>query len=190
MGGVLAMFGAVSGSVPGYALLTVAAAVVILRSLARRDRRRRAAERVERAFEAAMGPHIPEVRTAVPRRETVLFNAAEAVEEPAAPTPLTAEELRAAALKVAAEAEAARPAEPQTGAPWQPVEVPKPTYTQSAKVERPAPQPLPAPEEKKPTVKTPIKQAAAAPKVELPASSREDRAGRINLDDVLQRRRA
>jgi hypothetical protein len=191
IGGGLALFGAVSGSVPGFALLTVAAVVVVLRTLARRDRRRKAEARVSRAFEEAMGPMVPDEVPAAPRRETVLFDAAEGAEEPAAPAPLTAEELRAEARKVAVEAEAARRPEPETGTPWQPVEVPKPTYTQSAKVARPAPEPLPVPEEKKPTVKTPIKQAAVAPKVELPAAApREERANRLNLDDVLQRRRA
>jgi hypothetical protein len=191
VGGGLALFGAVSGSVPVFALLTLAAVVVVLRTLARRDRRRKAEARVSRAFEEAMGPVAPDQLPAAPRRETVLFDAAEGAEEPAVPAPLTAEDLRAEARKVAAEAEAARRTEPETGAPWQPVEVPKPTYTQSAKVARPAPEPLPVPEEKKPTVKTPIKQAAVAPKVELPAAApREERANRINLDDVLQRRRA
>jgi len=196
VGAPLALFGAVSGSVPGFALLAVAAVVVVLRTLARRDRRRRAQARVTRAFEEAMGPVAIEEVPPAPRRETVLFDAAEGTEaaavagEPAVVAPLTPAELRAEAMKVAVEAEAARRPEPESGAPWQPVEVPKPTYTQSAKVERPAPEPLPVPEEKKPTVKTPIKQAAVAPKVELPAAPREDRGGRINLDDVLQRRRA
>jgi hypothetical protein len=193
VGGVLALFGAVSASVPGFALLTVAAVVVVLRTLALRDRRHRAQARVARAFEEAMSPSFREERPPAPRRETVLFDAAEgstAAAGPTVPPALTPEMLRAEAMKVAAEAEAARRPEPGTGAPWQPVEVPKPTYTQSAKVERPAPEPLPVPEEKKPTVKTPIKQAATPPKVELPAAPREDRAGRINLDDVLQRRRA
>lgn len=213
IGGGLALFGVVSGSVPGVALLTVAAVVLMLRMLVRRDRRRRAAARVNRAFEEAMNPPVHHL-SPLPQRETVLFDAAEAEadavsgsekQEPAAapePRRLTPEELRAEALKVAAEAESksAANATPGSGPTWQPVEVPKPTYVASAKAERPAPAPLPAPEVKKPTAKTPIKQAAVAPKTDLPGAAKDGvspvakevapQAGKINLDAVLQRRRA
>lgn len=214
IGGGLALFGVVSGSVPGVALLAVAAVVLMLRALVRRDRRRRAAARVNRAFEEAMNPPVHHL-SPLPQRETVLFDAAaeaeaeaasgsENQEQAAAPEPrrLTPEELRAEALKVAAEAESKNAANsaPGTGPTWQPVEVPKPTYVASAKAERPAPAPLPAPEVKKPTAKTPIKQGAVAPKTDLPVAAKDGAspaakeaaspAGKINLDAVLQRRRA
>lgn len=213
IGGGLALFGVVSGSVPGVALLAVAAVVLMLRALARRDRRRRAAARVDRAFKEAMNPPVHHL-SPLPQRETVLFDAAEAEagaasgseqQEPVAspePRRLTPEELRAEALKVAAEAESKTVANsaPGSGPTWQPVEVPRPTYVASAKAERPAPAPLPAPEVKKPTAKTPIKQAAVAPKTDLAAPAKDGaspvaketapQAGKINLDAVLQRRRA
>jgi hypothetical protein len=213
IGGGLALFGVVSGSVPAVALLAVAAVVLMLRALVRRDRRRRAAARVNRAFEEAMNPPVQHL-SPLPQRETVLFDAAAEAEaaaasgwgkreQVAAPEPrrLTPEELRAEALKVAAEAESKGVANsaPGSGPTWQPIEVPKPTYVASAKAERPAPAPLPAPEVKKPTAKTPIKQAAIAPRTDLPvakdgssstAKEAVPPAGKINLDAVLQRRRA
>ncbi|AUI49584.1 hypothetical protein AC20117_00910 [Arthrobacter crystallopoietes] len=212
IGGGLALFGMVSGSVPGVAMLAVAAVVLMLRMLVRRDRRRRAAARVNRAFEEAMNPPVHHL-SPLPQRETVLFdaaadadaaaaNASEKPEPVAAPQRLTAEELRAEALKVAAEADSksAAASAPGSGPTWQPVEVPKPTYVASAKAERPAPAPLPAPEVKKPTAKTPIKQAAVAPKTDLPVAAKDGASpaakevapqpGKINLDAVLQRRRA
>jgi hypothetical protein len=214
IGGGLALFGVVSGSVPGVALLALAAVVLMLRGLVRRDRRRRAAARVNRAFAEAMNPPVHHL-SPLPQRETVLFDAAaeadaaaasrsEKQEPVAAPEPrrLTPEELRAEALKVAAEAESKSAANsaPGSGPTWQPVEVPKPTYVASAKAERPAPAPLPAPEVKKPTAKTPIKQAAVAPKTDLPVAAKDGASpaakeaapqpGKINLDAVLQRRRA
>jgi hypothetical protein len=214
VGGALALAGVVSGQVPGFALLATVAAVVILRSLAIRDRRNRAAARAARAARAASASQAAGPRS--PARPTQLFDgaaadappAAEAA--PAAPAPLTAAELRERALKVAAEAgDTVAPSRP-SGTPWQPVDVPKPTYVAAAKANRPAPAPLPAPEVKKPQVKTSIKHTAAQRTEEAAAqrsaqaaeqhaeeaaataeaSGQPSAANRLNLDDVLQRRRA
>jgi outer membrane biosynthesis protein TonB len=213
-GGVLALAGAVSGQLPGFALLAAIAVVVILRSLAIRDRRNRAAARADRAARTASASQAAGMRT--PTRPTQLFDGAAAEAQPApeaapaAPAPLTAAELREQALKVAAEAgDTAAPVRP-SGTPWQPVDVPKPTYVAAAKANRPAPAPLPAPEVKKPQVKTSIKQttaqrteeAAAQRSAEaaeqhdgetattVEASGQPSATNRLNLDDVLQRRRA
>jgi hypothetical protein len=211
-GGALALAGAAPGQVPGFALLAAIAVVVILRSLAIRDRRNRAAARADRAAHTASASQAAGMRT--PSRPTQLFDGAAADAEatpeaaPAAPAPLTAAELREQALKVAAEAgDTVAPARP-SGTPWQPVDVPKPTYVAAAKANRPAPAPLPAPEVKKPQLKTSIKQTVAQRTEEAAAqrsaeaqhteeaaaaaeaSGQASAANRLNLDDVLQRRRA
>lgn len=221
-GTLLALFGALPGRVPFIALLVAAGVVVILRSLAVRDRARRARARREqpRSQTAAADEQPAEP---VRRRETVLFNGAAEADETsgaaARPAPLSAEQLRAEALKVAAEA-SRKAAAAAPGAAWQPVELPKPTYVAAAKAERPAPEPLPAPEVKKPAAKVNIKQdaalkasaaaeaaaaGAAAPAPADPAASATSPAaagtdgqtaasrpqtGKLNLDAVLQRRRA
>ncbi|MEV7646677.1 hypothetical protein [Arthrobacter sp. NPDC089319] len=213
-GGALALAGAVSGQVPGFALLAAVAVVVILRSLALRDRKKRAAVRADRAARTASASRASGTRT--PARPTQLFDGAAAdaqpapEDAPAAPAPLTATELREQALKVAAEAgDTVAPSRP-TGTTWQPVDVPKPTYVAAAKANRPAPAPLPAPEVKKPQAKTSIKQTTAQRTEEAAAqrtaqaagqhteeaaataeaSGQQSAANRLNLDDVLQRRRA
>jgi hypothetical protein len=223
-GTLLALFGALPGRVPFIALLVAAAVVVILRSLAVRDRARRARARREQPRQTVAVDEQP--AEPVRRRETVLFNgAAEAEEAPGAaaqPAPLSAEQLRAEALKVAAEA-SRKAAAASPGAAWQPVELPKPTYVAAAKAERPAPEPLPAPEVKKPAAKVNIKQdaalkasaaaeaAAAGAAVPAPAApagtaapapapaaagtdgqaaAPQPQTGKLNLDAVLQRRRA
>ena len=120
---------------------------------------------------------------------------------------LTAAELRAAAL-----AEAAHPAVPARAdgaeasvamrstipqGQWDPIQIPKPTYVGAAKAERAAPEPLTPPAEPKPSSKTPLKAAAVAPVVadaglSTPKAEKTMSAEgqKINLDDVLQRRRA
>ncbi|MFT4469531.1 hypothetical protein ACMX2H_06415 [Arthrobacter sulfonylureivorans] len=210
-GGVLALAGAASGQIPGFALLAAVAVVVILRSLAIRDRKNRAAARADRAARAASASQAAGVKT--PARPTQLFDGA-ATDQPASetapaePAPLTAAELRERALKVAAEAGDTVAPATTSGTPWQPVDVPKPTYVAAAKANRPAPAPLPAPEIKKPQVKTSIKQTVAQRTEEAAAQRSAEAAGqhaeatpaeasgqapatnRLNLDDVLQRRRA
>ncbi|GAA1279364.1 hypothetical protein GCM10009589_38340 [Arthrobacter pascens] len=211
--GALAIFGLASGWLPPVSFLAGVAAVVLLRRLAVRDRRRK----VNAAFSAAMGapakrpdravqPAVPQAGQAAEetaaRRESTLFDA-----EAAAPEPkrLTAVELREAALAVALAAgdnsgqastaqDAAAPAD--ESAPWEPVEVPKPTYVEAAKAERPAPQPLDLPEAPKAAGKPSLKQGnAAAPAVASPNAGQARPQGKAqsalsNLDDVLQRRRA
>ncbi|WP_323959050.1 hypothetical protein GC088_10900 [Arthrobacter sp. JZ12] len=186
---VLAVVGLVPSVVPVLALLAAIACVAVLRFLAVRGRRRVSVpERT--AASSSSAPAQPEVSK--PQRPTALFNAEEAAGEgkaadddavPVDPAPpaFTAAELRAAALAVAAEA---GDKSIGTGTPWQPVEVPKPTYVEAPKAERQEPAPLDLPEAPKPQAKTPLKNSAVAPKVE--ASS----APRLNLDEVLQRRRA
>ena len=198
-GGVLAAFTSVSWLVPATGVVLTAAVVAALRSLAVRDRRRR----VDHAFRAAMGPE-PAPRSARPAdttepapaavpepvRETVLFDlqavpAPDSEVQAAAPVVsprLSAGELRAEALKVAA----ATPARPST-TPWEPVAVPKPVYVDAPKAERPAPEPIVLPEPPRPLTKTPIRPTAA-PAASTAADASD--AGKINLDDVLQRRRA
>ena len=94
---------------------------------------------------------------------------------------LTAAELRAAAL-----AEAAKSAEASS---WEPVAVPKPTYVDAAKAPRPAPQPMAVPASPKPVLKTPIRPLTAPPAGSTAIDPRPA-TGILNLDDVLQRRRA
>lgn len=189
---VLAVVGLVSPIVPVLALLLAVASIVVLRTLAVRGRRR-TPQRPSAATEEPASPSAPEAP--VVHRPTTLFNAEDTggrgaeektrnddVADVAVAAPrFTAAELRAAALAVAAEA-GEKPV--GAGAPWQPVDVPKPTYVEAPKAEREDPAPLDLPEAPKPQVKTPIKNGAVAPQVETPA------APRMNLDDILQRRRA
>ncbi len=189
---VLAVVGLVPSIVPVMALLLAIASIAVLRTLAVRGRRRTS----QATPAAAEEPAEPAARQApAVQRPTTLFNAEDTGEsaakednsnddagaETAAPVQFTAAELRAAALAVAAEAGENTVG---TGAPWQPVDVPKPTYVEAPKAEREDPAPLDLPEAPKPQAKTPIKNGAVAPKVEAPA------APRMNLDDILQRRRA
>ena len=86
------------------------------------------------------------------------------------------------------------PASPESS--WDPVEVPKPTYVEAAKAERPAPEPLALPEAPKSVGKPSLKQGpAAAPPVASPDAApakplTKAQSALSNLDDVLQRRRA
>ncbi|AUZ87637.1 hypothetical protein CVO76_08340 [Arthrobacter agilis] len=204
----LALFGAVSLLLPLACIAVVALAVAALRLLAVRGRQ----ARVNRAFAHAMAPvrEMAPERSAVvlpapaaPRRPTTLFDAQET-----AARPLSAMELRTAALAVAhgssvvdvraaASSTTVDAALPPAGTTaWAPVEVPRPTYVDAAKAERQAPAPLDLPEAPKPSTKTPIKASEAAARVAEAAEDAEAAAvsapmtGRINLDDVLQRRRA
>lgn len=210
--GVLRLFGFGNPWVPAVALLTGVSAVVVLRRLAVRDRRRK----VSAAFKAAMGAPAgrqPSDRDStaerpveaapapepVKPRESALFDAeAEAPK----PKPLTAVELREAALAVALAAGDESAAAPVPGlaatpeSSWEPVEIPKPTYVEAAKAERPAPEPLELPEAPKSVGKPSLKQGpAAAPPVASPNAApakplTKAQSALSNLDDVLQRRRA
>ncbi len=203
---LLGFLDVVSLLVPLACLGVAAAAVAVLRTLAIRSRR----ARVDAAFAEAMAPvrhtpvPVPAPAPAAPRRPTALFDAE--IAETRALTPM---ELRTAALAVAHGSSAVTvrsgvPSEvaaiddqPAGATAWVPVELPRPTYVDAAKAERDAPAPLDLPEAPKPTSRTPIKAseaaargaaaAAAAADVPMPVSPS---TGRINLDDVLQRRRA
>lgn len=249
--GALSLGGIAPASLPIVSFLVALASVAALRTLALRDRSKRSAQRVDKAFREAMNPGTPSARTApavrlgaaMPaheptvtkapapkKRDTKLFDAenvngeaekgqAEAnsstSEAKSGQAPLTAEDLRQAALAVAAEsgeapAEGSKPVE-EPKPTWQPVELPKPKYVESAKADRPVPEPLDLPAEPKPEGKPSIKSGAVAPKVEVKVSqdkpgdaenaspkqsttakaeSAKPGTGLNNLDDVLQRRRA
>ncbi|MBP2215794.1 hypothetical protein [Arthrobacter sp. CAN_C5] len=220
----LAILSVVPALAPSAAFLLFLLSVAGLRLLAVRDRRRR----VNAAFAEAMyAPTVTAQPTPLvlhaPRRETSLFDAETSssltgensvAEEhrPAAAAPLTATELRQAALAVASGADGgaageaaptgptapagSTPAVHPGGATWEPVEVPKPMYVAAAKAERQAPVPLELPDAPKAQAKTSLKQGAVPPVVEISEQPTVDNAttapptGRLNLDDVLQRRRA
>ncbi len=208
----LRLFGVDSGWLPLAALLGGVAATMVLRRLAVRDRRRK----VSAAFRAAMGPaeradaagqerqtaaHRPQAPHAAHDRP--LFDAeADAGARPAAPKPLTAAELREAAMAEAiASGDVVLPAPPVPAedTSWEPVEVPKPSYVEAPKAERAAPEPLDLPEAPKAVGKPSLKQDLARPAAGQPPAPGADPEARVmgrgqsalsNLDDVLQRRRA
>lgn len=213
----LRLFGLGSAWLPVVTLLGAVGAVVLLRRLAVRDRRRK----VNEAFRSAMGASArnaaapPASRTtashpashpaAAERADSAPFDAqASAASPEPAPQPLTALELRQAALAEAeASGEATAPTEQEPGLPaaetasWEPVEVPKPTYVEAPKAERAAPEPLDLPESPKAVGKPSLKQglsASAGPSVpSAEADTKTVGKGQralSNLDDVLQRRRA
>ncbi|MBE0008871.1 MULTISPECIES: hypothetical protein [unclassified Arthrobacter] len=221
----LAILAVVPALLPPAAFVLFLLAVAGLRVLAVRDRRRR----VNAAFAEAMYAPAATTQPAplalhAPRRETSLFDAETSrsltgensvAEEhrPAAAAPLTATELRQAALAVATGADSgtageegapldpavsggSTPAAHAGGDTWEPVEVPKPMYVAAAKAERQAPAPLELPDAPKAQARTSLKQGAVPPVVENTEQTTADNAttapptGRLNLDDVLQRRRA
>lgn len=189
--GALRLFGKGSIWLPVVSLVGAVLAVVILRRLALRDLRERRARR------AAQSMTIPTPARYLPKeapaesKETTVFDAEAGNREAAR---LSAVELRQAALAVAlAAGDKSARVESESGARWQPVEVPKPTYVDAAKAPRPAPEPLDLPEAPKPVGKPVLKQgveqaeAAAAAHVRTAAKGH---SALSNLDDVLQRRRA
>jgi hypothetical protein len=208
---VLRIFGTGPVWLPVVAFLGAAFAVVVLRRLAVRDRRRK----MNAAFRSAMSAPARPARSAPERTpllepagepgeraESPLFDAqADAAERKPAPKPLTAQELRQAALAEAVasgDTSVRRSAEFQAveGSSWEPVEVPKPTYVEAPKAERAAPEPLDLPEAPKavgkPSLKQGLPQASAGtagPDSEQKPLGKAQSA-LSNLDDVLQRRRA
>ena len=201
--GVLLPFGIGSAALPLLCTVLTVASVALLRWLAVRDRK----AKVNAAFRSAMSAPaprpdaavvIPEKPAAAPaRQESPLFDA-EAGQAKA--KPLTAVELREAALAVAVAAgdpsAAAVAAAKPSGTPWEPVEVPKPVYVEAAKAERPEPKPLELPEAPKAVGKPSLKKGAAGtPAAETGAAAEGQQLSKAqsalsNLDDVLQRRRA
>ena len=195
---------------PVVGLLGAVASVFMLRWLAVRDRRRK----MNAVFRAAMStsarpvwseperaPLREPAREPRERAESPLFDAqADAAERKPAPKPLTAQELRQAALAEAVasgDTSVRRAADSQPGgSSWEPVEVPKPTYVEAPKAERAAPEPLDLPEAPKavgkPSLRQDLPQTSAG---SLGADSEPKPLGKAqsalsNLDDVLQRRRA
>ncbi|WP_144791487.1 hypothetical protein [Kocuria palustris] len=90
----------------------------------------------------------------------------------------THEELRAVARRVAQQSSQGR------GESWEPITVPKPTYTRAAVAPRRAPEPLQSPSAPKSSGR-PLQEAAQAPQPEPRTGSAS-----LDLDDVLSRRRA
>ncbi|MFF1251093.1 hypothetical protein ACFVYC_01145 [Pseudarthrobacter sp. NPDC058329] len=196
---VLLAFGLGSPVLPlGCTALTVVS-VVLLRWLAVRDRK----AKVDAAFRSAMtapaprpaAAHVPPRPEAAPvRPESPLFDAE--AHNPKV-KPLTAVELREAALAVAVAAGDTSAVQAAPATTWEPVEVPKPVYVEAAKAERPAPEPLELPEAPKATGKPSLKQGAAATPASATSAATAPEAqlskaqsALSNLDDVLQRRRA
>ena len=206
----LRIFGLGSAWLPAVALLGAVAAVFVLRRLAIRDRRRKMNAAFREAMSAPSRPSRP--AGPAPRREPAaeprewpesqLFDAqADAAERKPAPKPLTAQELRQAALAEAVASgdtsvQGAGDARGAEGSSWEPVEVPKPTYVEAPKAERAAPEPLDLPEAPKAVGKPSLKQGLPqAPAGSAGAESESKPLGKAqsalsNLDDVLQRRRA
>jgi hypothetical protein len=202
----LRIFGIGSGWLPTAALLGAIATVALLRRLAVRDRRRK----LEAAFRLAMGAPVPGSsagtslmpgnagNAAGPVKEIPLFDAEAGAPKPQpARKPLTADELRQAAMAEAAasgDTSVRRVGDPASaeGSSWEPVEVPKPTYVEAPKAERAAPEPLDLPEAPKAVGKPSLKQAARRPEAAAAEAKPlgKGQSALSNLDDVLQRRRA
>ncbi|MCW1250090.1 hypothetical protein ODZ83_07840 [Acaricomes phytoseiuli] len=193
---------------PISAVLIGAASVASLRMLALRDAQQRRAQAGEPWIRVAVPVDAPVAApegaaAPVSGKSAEVFDSQDGQRNQEAAKPFTAEELRQAALDVAREAEQkaaeAGDAEARTsGDAWEPAEVPKPSYVDAAKAERPMPEPLALPEQPKPTVKTSIKADQASvsrpimtnPMLRKPVKPGTKRAAQNNLDDVLQRRRA
>ncbi|NYE95174.1 hypothetical protein FHU41_001395 [Psychromicrobium silvestre] len=182
---VLRFAGLASTWLPIVSVLIFALCLGSLRFLAVSDRKKR----VENAFREAMSAAPIVASKPLPQpeviKETKLFDAQPpAAEAKPVVKPLSAAELRKAALAVAEGAEV------KADGTWEPVPVPKPSYVEAAKVERPAPAPLELPEAPKPAAKTSIKQSEAGVTVPVAKPTETTGAALNNLDDVLQRRRA
>jgi len=190
---VLTLFSVVAPGAPLLCLAVTAACVAVLRRLAKRDRLRK----VEKAFQDAMASAAAPVRDV--ELERPLSSPSEPFDgSPAEPekeeAPLTAAELRLAALAVAREI---GDTEAETGQTWEPVDVPKPLYVDAPRAERPAPEPLDLPAapkpEGKPIIKDALKpdlaQAVQVGGVNVSVVGQGQSALR-NLDAILKRRRA
>ncbi|MEH0108266.1 hypothetical protein V6N00_00845 [Tersicoccus sp. MR15.9] len=179
--GIVSLVTTLPVTVPFVLLLVFVGAVAGLRTLAVRDRRRK----VDAAIDAAVDAHDETPSHAdADDRPTALFDADAAEHQPAT---MNAEELREAARSLAASiGDAPRP-ERTTESGWQPVAVPRPTYVDAARAERPAPEPLQLPESPRPSTRTSIR-ASEAGRREVVAG--QEASGQLNdLDEVLRRRR-
>ncbi len=138
--GALSVFSIGSAALPWLSLAVFGAVILGLRGLAMRDASIRRAARLAASTTADESSE-PSFAPSVEQKETALFDGAAGAEPAPAPKPLTAEELRAAALRVAAKGAAdAKLAHTQTLAEtdlesetWDPVEVPVPGYVKAAK---------------------------------------------------------
>ncbi|RAN77495.1 hypothetical protein B5P43_18670 [Bacillus sp. SRB_336] len=159
--GALTVFNMGSPSLFWTALVVFLAVLAGLRAAAVRDQNaRRAAARMAAERTTADARSAASPGPAVEQRETVLFDRAfgasgsSGADAAPAQKPLTAEELRNAALRVAAKGTAdAKLAHTQTLAEgelsaetWEPVEVPKPGYVTAARAAAAAARPLAVPE--------------------------------------------
>lgn len=217
--GALNVFSLGSQALAWTSLAVFAGVIVALRFLAVRDQTARrnarsAAIAATRAEEEESTVEAPEPR------ETTLFDRAEGAEPAPVQKPLTAEELRAAAMRVAAKGSAdAKLAHTQTLAEgeletetWEPVEVPVPGYVTAARalsLEKPLNLPE-APKSAGTSIKAdqagvgtasghegvaavpdaPLEEGQAPAKPVSPAVAERSQYALNNLDDVLQRRRA
>ncbi|MFJ4265770.1 hypothetical protein ACIPY1_04350 [Paenarthrobacter nicotinovorans] len=184
--GIVRLFGTGTVWLPLVSFIGAVVAVVVLRKLALRDLRERRARREAQASPIPTPARYLPKEPAVEVKESAVFDAEATSRENAR---LSAVELRQAALAVAVAAgdESAQAAADSKGASWQPVEVPKPTYVDAAKAQRPAPEPLDLPEAPKPVGKPVLKQSTGQAEA---AVSPKGQSALSNLDDVLQRRRA
>ena len=216
--GALTVFSLGSSVFAWTSLAVFAGVIVTLRSLAVRDQTAR--RNARNAARAIASVEFEETASPVPEpRETTLFDGAEGAPPAPAQKPLTAEELRAAAMRVAAKGSAdAKLAHTQTLAEgeletetWEPVEVPVPGYVSAARalsLEKPLNLPE-APKSAGTSIKadqagvgtaTGREGVAVVPDVPLnedevgakaaPAPGERSQYALNNLDDVLQRRRA
>lgn len=217
--GALNVFSLGSAAVAWTSLAVFVAVVLGLRITAVRERAARNARRQqERAAAAETKREVP--ADPVEPKETALFDRVEGAEPVSLQKPLTAAELRAAAMRVAAKGSAdAKIAHTQTLAegdlglePWMPVEVPVPGYV-TANRALTLEKPLVLPEVPKSAgtsikadqagvgvvgetegvaavIDSPDIAAEKTIKKEQIAASERGTLALSNLDDVLQRRRA
>lgn len=213
IGGILAMAGLFSGWVPMLGLLFGVASFSGLRALAVRDRRAKLLARMDSTRRLAMEPKAETVQPAVKKPQQTVFDAQP--DSNKRPPRLTVQELRAEALRIATNGAAVQRPEG-----WKPTEVPLPQYVVANAVKRPAPEVLEPEADKKPSTNASLRAQEAgqrlaeavgfAESVESvdhpvddkstasidPAAAkarleRVSRTGdRMNLDDVMQRRRA
>jgi hypothetical protein len=133
--GALSVFNLGSAGLAWTSLAVFAAVIVVLRASAIRDQAARRSARLAASSTAYTASESSDAN-AVELKETALFDRAEGADPAPVQKPLTAEELRAAAMRVAAKGTAdAKIAHTQTIAEgeletetWEPVEVPVPGY--------------------------------------------------------------
>jgi len=139
--GALSVFGLGSPALAWTGLIVFGAVIAGLRAVAVRDQNNRIAAH-ELARTTAEAAAVASAPAAVERKETALFDGAEGAQKtPVVRKALTAEELRTAALRVAAKGAAdAKLAHTQSfgegelvAETWDPVEVPKPGYVTARK---------------------------------------------------------